>query len=516
MRGLAARAFTPKAIDAWRPRVVEMVDEILDTIAADGGCDLVSTLAFPLPFQVISELLGMPTDEREQLRTWSQAITLTLEPLITAEERQAATEASGHMREFVEAVIAERRKAPRENDLLSALDRGRGGGRTALHERARVDGAAALRRRPRDDGEPDRQRHAACSWSVPTCSHASEPIPPSMRPPSMSCLRMDGPVQFTARAVLERVDFGGDFVEKGAVVMPVLGAANHDPTHFVDPDALVIDRRTRRRTSRSARHPLLPRRVTRPARGAGGHRQVPAKVRDNRVHGRARVGASDLVARHGQDAAGRFVKPPPFTYVAPESLDEAVSALAEHGEDAKVLAGGQSLIPLLSLAPRPADARSSTSTGSTELSSIEVNGSTTIGAMTRHRAVERSGGRRVARARCSRRRSRTSATRHPDTRHDRRQPRPRRSGRRAARGRAGPRRHVRRLAASTATEPSLPRDFFAGYFTTALELDEMLSSIRFPHAPPGTGVSVQEMAQSPRRLRDGRGRGVGDEPATRS
>ena len=106
VRGLAARAFTPKAIDAWRPRVVEMVDEILDSIEADGGCDLVSTLAFPLPFQVISELLGMPTDERDQLRAWSQAITLTLEPLITAEERQAATEATGHMREFVEAVIA--------------------------------------------------------------------------------------------------------------------------------------------------------------------------------------------------------------------------------------------------------------------------------------------------------------------------------------------------------------------------------------------------------------------------
>ena len=63
----------------------------------------------------------MPTDERDQLRAWSQAITLTLEPLITAEERQAATDAAGHMREFVEAVIAERRKAPRENDLLSAL-----------------------------------------------------------------------------------------------------------------------------------------------------------------------------------------------------------------------------------------------------------------------------------------------------------------------------------------------------------------------------------------------------------
>src|SRR5207344_3374682 len=114
-----------------------------------------------------------------------------------------------------------------------------------------------------------------------------------------------------------------------------------------------------------------------------------AKVRDNRVHGRARVGASDLVARHGQDAAGRFVKPPPFTYVAPESLDEAVSALAEHGEDAKVLAGGQSLIPLLSLRlARPTALIDLNRV--TELSSIEVNGSTTIGAMTRHRALERS------------------------------------------------------------------------------------------------------------------------------
>ena len=154
-----------------------MVDEILDTIAADGGCDLVSTLAFPLPFQVISELLGMPTDEREQLRAWSQAITLTLEPLITAEERQAATEASGHMREFVEAVIAERRKAPARTTCCPGSSRPRRRA-TGCPREELVRGAAALRRRPRDDGEPDRQRHAACSCGIPTCSHASEPIPP--------------------------------------------------------------------------------------------------------------------------------------------------------------------------------------------------------------------------------------------------------------------------------------------------------------------------------------------------
>jgi cytochrome P450 len=81
--GASPRAFTPKAIGAWRPRVVEMVDEILDTIAADGGCDLVSTLAF---LSVPSHLrAARHADRRANSCAWSQAITLTLEPLITAE-----------------------------------------------------------------------------------------------------------------------------------------------------------------------------------------------------------------------------------------------------------------------------------------------------------------------------------------------------------------------------------------------------------------------------------------------
>ena len=241
VRGLAARAFTPKAIEAWRPRVIEMVDEILDRVADEGGCDLVSTLAFPLPFQVISELLGMPTDEREQLRAWSQAITLTLEPLITTEERLAATDAATHMREFVEGVIDERRKAPRDNDLLSALIAAEEeGDRLSTNELVSMvlllfvaghettvnligNGTRLLMEHPdvlaRFRADPSLDASAVDEL-----------------------LRMDGPVQFTARATLEDVDFGDDVVEKGSVVMPVLGAANHDPAHFTDPDTLILDR----------------------------------------------------------------------------------------------------------------------------------------------------------------------------------------------------------------------------------------------------------------------------------
>ena len=241
VRGLAARAFTPKAIDSWRPRVVEMVDEILDRVEADGGCDLVPTLAFPLPFQVISELLGMPTDDREQLRAWSQAITLTLEPLITPEERKAATEASSHMQHFVEAVIDERRKAPRENDLLSALI-------AAEEEGDRLSNLELLSMVLLLFVAGHETTVNLIGNGTRLLMEHPDVLARFRADPSLDAsavdelLRMDGPVQFTARATLEDVDFGDAVVEKGSVVMPVLGAANHDPAHFADPDTLILDR----------------------------------------------------------------------------------------------------------------------------------------------------------------------------------------------------------------------------------------------------------------------------------
>jgi len=241
VRGLAARAFTPKAIDAWRPRVVEMVDEILDGIDRDGGCDLVSTLAFPLPFQVISELLGMPTEERDQLRAWSQAITLTLEPLITAEDRAAATDAAAHMREFVEVVIDERRKAPREDDLLSALIAAEEEGeRLSTNELVAMVLLLFVAGHETTVNLIGNGTRLMLEHPDVLARFRSDPSLDATTVDEL--LRMDGPVQFTARAVLEEVDFGDDIVEKGAVVMPVLGAANHDPMHFADPDTLLIDR----------------------------------------------------------------------------------------------------------------------------------------------------------------------------------------------------------------------------------------------------------------------------------
>jgi carbon-monoxide dehydrogenase medium subunit len=188
------------------------------------------------------------------------------------------------------------------------------------------------------------------------------------------------------------------------------------------------------------------------------------------------------------------VKPPPFAYFAPTSVQEATQLLAEHGDDAKVLAGGQSLIPLLSLRlARPSVLVDLN--GVDELSSITANGSTTFGAMTRHRTVERSD---VVAANVP-----LLAAAVPFIGHAAIRTRGTIGGSLAHADPAAELPAISLALDATFVATSAARgereiaadDFFAGYFTTALEPDEVLTSIRFPNAAPGTGVSVQEMAR---------------------
>ena len=80
LRRLVSKAFTPKMVHELRPRIQALVDEALDTMAARGESDVISDLAFPLPFTVISEMLGMHDGNRDEVRGWSHTLT-TLDPI---------------------------------------------------------------------------------------------------------------------------------------------------------------------------------------------------------------------------------------------------------------------------------------------------------------------------------------------------------------------------------------------------------------------------------------------------
>jgi aerobic carbon-monoxide dehydrogenase medium subunit len=189
------------------------------------------------------------------------------------------------------------------------------------------------------------------------------------------------------------------------------------------------------------------------------------------------------------------MKPAPFDYYAPTNVDETRSLLARYGNDAKLLAGGQSLVPLLALRlAQPAVLIDLNSVR--ELDYIHVNDDgLAIGAMTRHRTLERSS---VVRERCPLLSTAVEWIGHPQIRN--------RGTVGGSLAHADPAAELPALATvldatltvtdSRGTKRTLkPDEFFISFLTTALEPGDLLSEVYFPELPAGTGWSFVEVAR---------------------
>ena len=231
LRRLVAKVFTPRMVEGLRPRVAALVDEMLDATATRGEMNVISDLAFPLPFVVISEMLGIPdSGQRDELRAWSGAIVKTFDPIISTDEMKAAFYAGQSMFEYLTEVIAWKRANP-SDDLLSALIAAEEDGdrltedeltsTTALlfiagHETTVNligNGVLALLRNP-DQLELLRGRPDIIENAVDELN------------------RYDGPVQFSRRITIEDYEIGGKTIPAGTFVMVCLGSGNHDPAVF--------------------------------------------------------------------------------------------------------------------------------------------------------------------------------------------------------------------------------------------------------------------------------------------
>ncbi len=233
LRRLVSKAFTPRTIERLTDRIQVLVDEHLDACEALGTTepvDLIKGLAFPLPFRVISEMLGMPDTDTEQLREWSGLLVRTLEPVGDPDLLRAIAAAGNSMNELLTEVIAWKRAHPAD-DLLSALiaaeEHGDMLSETELADQVGLlyiaghettvnligNGVLALLR----DG--DERRRLQTDPALAT--NAVEEF-----------LRYDPPVQMTRRITLRDIVVDGKEIEKGSFVLLVLGSANRDPQRF--------------------------------------------------------------------------------------------------------------------------------------------------------------------------------------------------------------------------------------------------------------------------------------------
>jgi len=123
LRGLVSKAFTPRVVEGLRPRIQRIVDDLLDRATARGRMDLIEEFAYPIPVNVICEMLGVPVADHERFKQWSLDLARGLDAVMLPVDSEVARRsgASRHaLAEYFRELIAERRTAPRE-DLLSAL-----------------------------------------------------------------------------------------------------------------------------------------------------------------------------------------------------------------------------------------------------------------------------------------------------------------------------------------------------------------------------------------------------------
>jgi carbon-monoxide dehydrogenase medium subunit len=189
------------------------------------------------------------------------------------------------------------------------------------------------------------------------------------------------------------------------------------------------------------------------------------------------------------------MKPAPFAYFAPQDIDEALELLGQHGDEAKILAGGQSLMPLLSLRlARPGVIVDINRLANLAFIRKRVDGGLTLGALTRHRALERSPDVQSQ--------SPLLAATMPLVAHFQIRNRGTVGGSLAH---ADPAAELPAVAVILGTELILrsaraervvrAEDFFLGYMTTAMEPNELLTEIRIPALRPRVGWAIEEVAR---------------------
>ncbi|MEV4378869.1 cytochrome P450 [Streptosporangium sp. NPDC049644] len=234
LRRLVSKAFTPRMVEALRPKVAEIAGGLVDRFVERGGGDLISEVAEPLPVTVIAEMLGVPEADRHLLRPWSADICgmYELNPSVEAQRTavRAAEEFSAYLVELARA-----RRANPGDDLISALALVAEEGDKLTEEElvgtcvlllnagheATVNvtgnGWWSLFRNP-----AELERLRADHGLLPTAIE--------------EMMRWDTPLQMFERWVLEDITVGGVDIPRGTEVALLFGSANRDPEVFADPD----------------------------------------------------------------------------------------------------------------------------------------------------------------------------------------------------------------------------------------------------------------------------------------
>jgi cytochrome P450 len=241
LRGALGRAFSARLIELRRSRVEAIVDRLLERAAAVGEMDLIRDFAYPLPVTVIGDLLGVPPEDHEQLKTWSDELACFIgSSLTTPDKYQRAAHGVVELHGYFERLVARRREVP-ARDLVTAL----------------------LAAENRTDGLKEEELIASCVLLLfaghetttnligngalallrhPVEARAWRQDPALATSAVEELLRYDGPTPAMVRIAGEDLPVANRVIRRGERLFLMINAANRDPGQFAEPDRLDIRR----------------------------------------------------------------------------------------------------------------------------------------------------------------------------------------------------------------------------------------------------------------------------------
>ncbi len=245
-RRLVHKAFSPRIIAAMRGEVQRASDALIDEAQAkagvDGVIDLIHEVAYPLPAIVIASMLGVPSEDRDKFKNWSDDISaLVFGALDDPDRHTRARTGMNELVGYISSLLDQVREVPGD-DLASALVQARDGEEVLTHEELVAICVNLL------FGGHETTTNLIANGVLAFINHPDQADllrqdPTLVGPAIEEVLRYDGPAKAIVRVAAEDIEMRGKTIRAGDRVFVMLSGANHDPAVFDSPDELDIARK---------------------------------------------------------------------------------------------------------------------------------------------------------------------------------------------------------------------------------------------------------------------------------